>query len=196
MNNKNVIFLDQALEVFVSLDKQTQKAVIDKLGKIPVLANIEGVFDVVEDEVELINIGGDEEIFASILKREDKIIVADLVRNSSLNIIPSIPSPEILQKYEEIFPGATDRIIRQMEIQGSHRRKMEIQGLKAYNFKVLLQIGAGLISVALILSVSFYLILNSYLTIGALSMVVTVLVHSFFFIYRKGGFFSSNDENR
>ncbi len=36
-----------------------------------------------------------------------------------------IPPPEILAKYEEIVPGAAERIIAMAELQGEHRRSLE-----------------------------------------------------------------------
>ncbi len=36
-----------------------------------------------------------------------------------------IPSPEMLRRYEEILPGAAERILRMAEDQAAHRRRIE-----------------------------------------------------------------------
>ena len=42
-----------------------------------------------------------------------------------------LPHPEILQKYDEILPGAAERIIKMAEQQAEHRRSMEQQAIKS-----------------------------------------------------------------
>ena len=36
-----------------------------------------------------------------------------------------LPAPEVLRKYDEIVPGAAERIIRMAEEQSAHRRRLE-----------------------------------------------------------------------
>lgn len=36
-----------------------------------------------------------------------------------------LPPPDILSRYDEIVPGATDRLLRMVEDESSHRRKLE-----------------------------------------------------------------------
>ncbi len=42
-----------------------------------------------------------------------------------------IPPPEFMEKYEKIHPGFADRILKLTEIEGSHRRELEIRNLAA-----------------------------------------------------------------
>lgn len=42
-----------------------------------------------------------------------------------------LPHPEILKKYDEILPGAADRIIKMAEQQAEHRRSIEQQAIKS-----------------------------------------------------------------
>lgn len=42
-----------------------------------------------------------------------------------------LPVPEELQRYEDICPGAADRIINMAESQGKHRRELEAKVTKA-----------------------------------------------------------------
>lgn len=42
-----------------------------------------------------------------------------------------IPNPEALARYEEILPGAADRIIKMAEEQSAHRQKIENEVIKS-----------------------------------------------------------------
>ncbi|MCB2263853.1 MAG: DUF2335 domain-containing protein [Candidatus Thiosymbion ectosymbiont of Robbea hypermnestra] len=42
-----------------------------------------------------------------------------------------LPLPDILQKYDQVLPGLTDRIVRMAEAEGNHRRTQESQALEA-----------------------------------------------------------------
>lgn len=41
-----------------------------------------------------------------------------------------LPPPEVMERYEQIVPGAGSRIINQFEQQGTHRREMESYALR------------------------------------------------------------------
>jgi uncharacterized membrane protein len=36
-----------------------------------------------------------------------------------------LPPPDILQRYDEVLPGATERLLRMVEDESAHRRKLE-----------------------------------------------------------------------
>jgi uncharacterized membrane protein len=42
-----------------------------------------------------------------------------------------LPHPEVLAGYDQICPGAADRVIKQFEAEGEHRRSMERTGMEA-----------------------------------------------------------------
>ena len=42
-----------------------------------------------------------------------------------------IPDPETLARYEEILPGAAERILKMAEYQSAHRRKIEDEVIKS-----------------------------------------------------------------
>lgn len=72
-----------------------------------------------------------------------------------------IPHPDIMKKYEDILPGATDRIIAMAEIQASHRQAMERKmieaesrdGLLGVVFAFLLGIGCLAAAIIMVLNV-------------------------------------------
>ncbi|HEY4524486.1 MAG TPA: DUF2335 domain-containing protein [Candidatus Paceibacterota bacterium] len=49
-----------------------------------------------------------------------------IVRQSSTQLFSGpLPSPEVLQKFDEIIPGAAERIIKMAEEQSAHRKELE-----------------------------------------------------------------------
>lgn len=46
------------------------------------------------------------------------------IQQASLSIGP-LPSPEILQQYEQMHPGTGERIVRRFELEGEHRHAIE-----------------------------------------------------------------------
>jgi len=56
-----------------------------------------------------------------------------------------IPPPEAFKKYEEILPGAAERILRMAEKQAEHRQKLEEMIIRANNRDSLLGLIFGLI---------------------------------------------------
>ncbi|MBI1289187.1 MAG: DUF2335 domain-containing protein [Flavobacteriales bacterium] len=58
-----------------------------------------------------------------------------------------IPSSVEMQRYEEILPGAADRILRMAENQSRHRQEMEMKVVKTDNFKSTLGAIFGFVAV-------------------------------------------------
>ena len=57
---------------------------------------------------------------------DEKNAAAQLVKvAATLSYSGPLPPPEALQKYDQILPGAADRIIRMAESQHEHRQKLE-----------------------------------------------------------------------
>lgn len=52
-------------------------------------------------------------------------------REVAMSFSGPLPPPEILQKYDEILPGAAERIIKMAEQQAEHRRSLEQQVIKS-----------------------------------------------------------------
>jgi len=61
-----------------------------------------------------------------------------------------LPSPDHLEKYNEILPGAADRIIKMAEKEQENRSKLQLVALRNERFKVSgsIIIGVGLLAVA------------------------------------------------
>lgn len=58
---------------------------------------------------------------------EQKIIKQEV----SMAFSGPLPHPDILKRYDEILPGAAERIIKMAEQQAEHRRSLEQQALKS-----------------------------------------------------------------
>lgn len=70
----------------------------------------------------------DNKSLSSNTARNEKTIV----RRAAMQVYSGpIPSANELRKYEEVVPGAADRILKMAEEQSRHRRKMESEMLQA-----------------------------------------------------------------
>ena len=58
-------------------------------------------------------------------KKSSSITVAGFMAESRMEFSGPIPPPNILRQYEDILPGATDRILTMAEAQSKHRQHME-----------------------------------------------------------------------
>ncbi len=94
-----------------------------------------------------------------------------------------LPHPDILKKFDEIIPGAADRIISQFESQSEHRRFLE----KRFSFHEIIKsyigiacgfiIGAGSVSGGIWLAVQGNDILASVIGGGGIIGLVAVFVY-------------------
>jgi uncharacterized membrane protein len=106
-----------------------------------------------------------------------------------------VPSPEILEHYEQILPGAADRIIKMAETQMHHRHLLESNILKGNNRDSLLGIiFAFIISITITLGGTF-VIYHGHGVAGTLlsGTGVAGLVSAFIYGTRSGR--KNNDKN-
>lgn len=95
-----------------------------------------------------------------------------------------LPPPEILKKYDEILPGAAERIIKMAEKQAEHRQSLEQQVIKSdvKNSKLGILcgflIGIGGISGGVIVAIfGKQPLFGGILSFGSLAILATVFVH-------------------
>lgn len=100
-----------------------------------------------------------EETNATNINSEEQVkqVVAEVIRSEFSG---PIPPPSIIRGYEEILPGAADRIMRMAENQSAHRQNMESKMIGTESRDSLLGIifaftlGIGCIAAAIIIVVS------------------------------------------
>ena len=100
-----------------------------------------------------------EETNAANINSEEQVkqVVAEVIRSEFSG---PIPPPSIIRGYEEILPGAADRIMRMAENQSAHRQNMESKMIGTESRDSLLGIifaftlGIGCIAAAIIIVVS------------------------------------------
>lgn len=118
--------------------------------------------------------------FKNKLSTEERIQVLQIIEQNTLRLFSGpIPPPDILEKYEKIFPGIADRVIKLTENQSSHRQEIEKFVIKSQQQ----QSGRGqifafvLAIVALI--ISLVATLCGYQTVGSIiggSTVVSLVI--------------------
>ena len=90
-----------------------------------------------------------------------------------------VPHPEIIERYEKIYPGAAKLIFTEWDNQVKHRQVIEKSIIKTDNIKSLLGVVFGFIIVLTIVIVGAYLVLNGFsffgsgLSLAGLAMLVT-----------------------
>lgn len=66
---------------------------------------------------------------------------------------PLIPSPAILESYEEIAPGSTNKILELLEKEQKHRHSLELRKLRNISYtRNILQLISGVIAICIIYS--------------------------------------------
>lgn len=78
-----------------------------------------------------------------------------------------LPHPSILKGYEEVLPGAAERIIHMAESQSEHRQYLEKTVIKGDSLRSYLGLGAGLIIALCWLGGSVFLIYKGHDFAGA-----------------------------
>lgn len=96
-----------------------------------------------------------------------------------------LPHPSIVQKYEEILPGAADRIIKMAEEQAGHRQKLEKEITKStiatekrgmiFSFTITL----------LLMATGAILISENHEVAGFISLFAPSIFHAANFVYSK-----------
>lgn len=100
----------------------------------------------------------DRVINESEVSREVRYLVAKQLRSEFSG---PLPPPEILEKYENAFPGAAEKIFQMAQDQANHRRNMEKESLKLASRDSVLGILTGfIIAVAGIAGGIFIVYLN------------------------------------
>lgn len=101
--------------------------------------------------------------------------------------IGPLPHPALLQQYEQILPGISERILKMTEEQGNHRREMEkallngqIEDTKTKRKEILRGQIFGLVIGLTGLSISAYVTLKGYpsygIAVGGTTLVAIVSV--------------------
>lgn len=71
-----------------------------------------------------------------------------------------LPHPDLLKKFDEVSPGAADKIIKMAELEQIHRHEMDSKFLKEENFLKKMGLIFGFIIVMSIIGSGVYLLLN------------------------------------
>ncbi len=99
--------------------------------------------------------------------------------------IGPLPHPEHLQRFEDILPGAADRIINMAEAQSAHRREMEAHTLKSrLKFESRGQWLAAGITLAIVIG-GFWVISEGRSLEGVAPMISAMVVLAGVFIFGK-----------
>lgn len=77
-----------------------------------------------------------------------------------------IPDPMTLEKYEEILPGAADRILKMAENQSSHRIKMESTVIRSRSRDSLLGVISGFLLAVLTILAGAYIASKGFVWSG------------------------------
>jgi len=95
-----------------------------------------------------------------------------------------LPSAETVGAYEQVLPGAADRIIAMLEQQSVHRMEMERRNLERIARTERIQQVLGLVVVLVVFGVGTALILNDHEGPGTLLAVVDLLLLAAVFVRR------------
>ncbi len=96
-----------------------------------------------------------------------------------------LPHPEILEAYNQVAPGAADRIIRMAEQQASHRRQIESSVVQAATREALLgQIFGFLIGVTGLLAAA-YIAVHGQGAVAAIIATVDLVALVGVFVYGR-----------
>lgn len=92
-----------------------------------------------------------------------------------------VPHPEIIERYEKIYPGAAKIIFEEWDNQVKHRQNIEKSVIKTDNTKSLLGVVFGFISVMVAIIVGAYLAIKGLdLFGGGLTLVGLVMLATAF----------------
>lgn len=103
-----------------------------------------------------------------------------------------LPPPGMLREYDQIVPGAADRIITLMERQQDHRHGMESSNLKGNQGNERLGIYAAVFIVVIVCGGGMVLAWNGRETAGLVGMVTPLATLAGVFVY--GRFKSGQDQ--
>jgi uncharacterized membrane protein len=120
------------------------------------------------------------------------------LKNSNYLNAASIPSPELLTKYNAVMPGLAERLVSQAEQQTSHRHYIEKKHLNSAILKSLLGLVFGFLIGLLGVGGGMYLTYMGFNVIGIIFSSATLVSLVMTFIYgsqskRKGGYSAQNN---
>jgi uncharacterized membrane protein len=94
-----------------------------------------------------------------------------------------LPSPDILERYDQIVPGLADRVVTVFEEQATHRMDLERTVIKGDTRRA----NAGMVTAAVfglsLLAASVYLIMNGHEGPGVLALLTTFAGYGGAFLY-------------
>ena len=73
-----------------------------------------------------------------------------------------LPPPNVLKSYEDILPGATERILANFEDESQHRRQLEKQAFDSDSFRSKIGLFAGCFVALSLIGVATLCVLNGY----------------------------------
>ncbi len=79
-----------------------------------------------------------------------------------------LPSPDILREYDNILPGAAERVFRMAESQQTHRQNLETSAISGDSRRAFCGLFAGVFVVLCVLVGSIYVIMNGHEIIGGI----------------------------
>lgn len=94
-----------------------------------------------------------------------------------------LPPPHLLRQFEDIVPGAAERIMANADLQTMHRIEMERIVIRGSNFRATFGIVAGLIVALSFLAGSVYLSINGAVVPGTILGTVDLTALVLAFIY-------------
>jgi uncharacterized membrane protein len=102
------------------------------------------------------------------------------------SFVGPVPHPEIVEKYEKIYPGAAKIIFEEWDRQVKHRHEIENRVIKTDNTKSILGVIFGFIVVIVAISGGIYTVLQGkQLFGGGLSFVGLAMLATAFITSRK-----------
>lgn len=94
-----------------------------------------------------------------------------------------LPPPELLAEYERLFPGAAERMMRQVELQSAHRREIEHLVVKGNVRDSRLGIVAGVLVALGCLAVAGYAVRRGHPTVAITIATATIGTLAGTFVY-------------
>lgn len=96
-----------------------------------------------------------------------------------------VPPPEVLAKYDEVVPGAGDRIFAMAERQAAHRQDLEKRVISSNMAAERLGTCLGFILAMTALVGGFYLIATGHSSVGIVSIISSLAIPAGAFAYGK-----------
>jgi uncharacterized membrane protein len=101
----------------------------------------------------------------------------------SLNFSGPLPPPILLRQYDEVVPGAAERIIKMAEEQAAHRQRLERQVVSTDNIKSVLGTILAFVVAIVGLGCSFWAAINGHPEFGTVLGVGTLASLVYTFVY-------------